>query len=219
MKEIAVLCALLLVCVESHSQVASDCIKLGEDADSRTMTNTCSKPIVVAWCHQASDAKGTLSSLCNGGDNKRLFRMSKILDPGQTNKNRYSLPKGSTISFGACFGSFRDFQRVGSAGHYACSLDTRSDEKAMWRSSATAPSEQQACAKARSVAGASETCDCENRSETVVTCSVWTSQASAQSTPAAVVKTLLRNLLKCEPSEGDVCEIPATHKAAIATRG
>ena len=219
MKEIAVLSALLLICVQSHSQVASDCIKLGEDADSRTMTNTCSKPVVVAWCHQASDAKGTLSSLCNGGDNRRLFRMSKILNPGQTNRNRYSLPVGSNISFGACFGSFGDFQRVGSAGHYACSLYGQLEGRVMSRSMAAAATELQACAKARSVAGSSEACDCENRSETVVTCSVSTKQELPASTFPGLVKTLLRNLLKCEPSEGDVCEIPPTHKAATATRG
>lgn len=210
---------MMVICIESHGQIASDCIELGQDSESRTMKNTCEKPIVVAWCHQGSTAKGTLSSLCSGGDGKRLFRMSKILDPGQTNRNRYSLPLGSTISFGACIGGFGDFQRVGSAGHYACNIYRHQEKNLMWRSTAAAPTEEKACAKARAISDSSESCDCENRGDTLVTCSVLTRKVSPQSTSPALGKTLLLNLLKCEPSQGDACEVPPTHKAAIATRG
>lgn len=103
----------------ARAAVATHCIELGYNAKeaSRTLRNTCSSEVVVFWCHN-STGKAHRDSACD--PSKSLYRMNTPLAPGAVKVNRYTLPAGSQLTYGACFGSWFSFALLDHTGRYLC---------------------------------------------------------------------------------------------------
>ncbi|MEY3253121.1 MAG: hypothetical protein RL227_2094 [Pseudomonadota bacterium] len=98
---------------------AAHCIEIGDDVkqESRTLKNTCSSEVVVFWCHNGTD-KRSRNSACD--PSKRLYRMNTPLAPDAVKVNRYMLPAGAQLTYGACFGSWYSFAVLDHTGRYLC---------------------------------------------------------------------------------------------------
>lgn len=102
---------------QAAAQNAQKCVSIGNAKRAQTITNNCSRKIEVVWCHNKNQ-KGYRSGLC--GRKNKFYQKHRVLKPGEEHDNRYSLPKGTRINYGACFGGYYSTKPKGSRGRYAC---------------------------------------------------------------------------------------------------
>ncbi len=104
------------------SRDALDCIVIktvrGNDVTSEygTITNICKSRIAIVYCHSASPELRTKDTECGYGG--RYFQQFTQLEPGETIGNPLSLPAGTHIYFGACFGDDGSVKTTGN--RYRC---------------------------------------------------------------------------------------------------
>jgi hypothetical protein len=165
-----VLATLVLVGIPAqpvHAADATHCIELGDDKaqHSRTLKNTCGSEVIVFWCHNGTN-KASRDSACDPG--KRLYRMNSPLPPGAVKVNRFSLPLGTQLTYGACFGSWSAYALLDHTGRYLC-LPQRAggsgSEKRLLHTH-QGPDVDSACAEATAAAqafGRVSECSCESR--------------------------------------------------------
>jgi len=96
---------------------AKRCIRVGRSGNSQTLTNTCRDKVEVVWCH-LKETKATRRGVC--GQKGKFYQKHDVLKPGQVKKNQYSLPLGTRINFGACYGGYYTTKQTGSRGSYSC---------------------------------------------------------------------------------------------------
>ena len=65
-----------------------------------------------------STGKEHCDSACD--PSKGLYRMNTPLAPDAVKVNRYSLPAGAELTYGACFGSWYSFALLDHTGRYLC---------------------------------------------------------------------------------------------------
>lgn len=104
---------------QAAAQNATKCISIGSGSRSQTMTNRCNRKIEVVWCHN-KDRKGYRSGLCGRKD--KFYQKHDVLKPGEKKENRYSLPKGTRINYGACFGGYYTTKPKGNRGRFSCKI-------------------------------------------------------------------------------------------------
>ncbi|MCZ6885565.1 MAG: hypothetical protein O7E53_04265, partial [Alphaproteobacteria bacterium] len=54
------------------------------------------------------------------GRKGKFYQKHSVLKPSQVKSNRYSLPRGARISYGACFGGYYSTKRQGSSRRFTC---------------------------------------------------------------------------------------------------
>ncbi|MGY8991507.1 MAG: hypothetical protein ACKVHL_07945 [Rhodospirillales bacterium] len=96
---------------------AKRCIRVGRSGNSQTLTNTCRHKVEVVWCHNKK-TKATRRGVC--GRKGKYYQKHDVIKPGQVKKNQYSLPLGTRINFGACYGGYYTTKHSGLSGRYTC---------------------------------------------------------------------------------------------------
>ncbi len=196
----------------AHAADAADCIDLGEDKaqKSRTLKNTCSNEVMLFWCHD-NTAKAHSESACD--TNKRVYRQQTPLKPGEIKVNRYSLPAGSTLTFGACYGSYGSFAILDNAGNYLCFPQrvSSTDSQQKWLHTRKGDDIDTTCAEAKDSAkayGSISECSCESRGKIAI-CRVESIGKFSEDSRAGMIadaKRLLREALKNQ--EGTCAQSP-----------
>lgn len=191
----------LLLCGHAYAQNAADCIQLGATPKAQSLTNTCSEPVIVFWCHDLNQAS-LKDGLC--GETRRYFRKNTMLKPGQTESNPYSHPLGAHLSYGACFGSYNSFEIIGEDGSYLCKGDHATATEI---STSSAPDRAAACKQARELAasnGIPGECDCATKGKVFI-CHVAAATArqarSFEDYATALAKGKIREALKCKEDD------------------
>ena len=67
------------------------------------------------FCHSPTSLSDTSNTVC--GNKGRYDQQHPQLSPGESQDNYYSLPLGTIISYGACFGGFRSAQQTANGGY------------------------------------------------------------------------------------------------------
>lgn len=111
---------ILLDCSESSAQDAKHCIKLrnGKEYEwskesTPYLTNTCDRDVEVVWCHETGKDE---VSRC--GYKGKYLQSNHVLKPGEKRFNSYTVPEGSAIRHGACFGGYYSTKVEGES--YSC---------------------------------------------------------------------------------------------------
>jgi len=119
MKEIAFAVSAVLSCAApiAHAGDAKHCVRVGSSASAQTLKNVCNQKIEVVWCHD-KDKRGYRDGLCK--EDGRFHLEHTVLEAGEMKDNRYSLPQGATIRYGACMGSYYTTKQQGMSGGYNC---------------------------------------------------------------------------------------------------
>lgn len=100
----------------SYASNATDCVALGSNSVSQTLTNNCHHKIEIAWCHTFT-GHGYKTGLCkNYGV---FYQLYAVLDPGEAKENQYSLAHDSTIHYAACSSGYT-LKQSGMDGHFQC---------------------------------------------------------------------------------------------------
>lgn len=108
---------LVLLSAASFAKPAPNCVRISTGDRSQVITNVCNVEIEVVWCHEL-DKKGYRSGLC--GSDGKFYQKHRALDPGESTDNKYSLPLGTRINYGACTGGYYSTKQVGNNGRYSC---------------------------------------------------------------------------------------------------
>lgn len=109
--------ALTFVPETASAQDASRCVSVGSGSRSQTLTNRCNRKIEVVWCHHKNQ-KGYRDGLCR--TENKFYQKHVVLKPGEVRENKYTLPRGTQISYGACFGGYYSTKPSGMGGGYRC---------------------------------------------------------------------------------------------------
>ena len=200
---------------------AAQCIQLDDDLkkESRSFKNTCSRDVIVFWCH-ADVGPGARSSACDPA--KRLYRQNRVLKAEEVTTNRFSQPLGAEIQYGACFGSYFSFELLDGEGNYICKPEGTKSESGKSRLVHTAgrPSEDDACKAASELARGSgnlSQCVCEQRGQINI-CRVESDFKSGGSeSMLESAKTQLRKYTSCKSENRTDCVFPKT--VSIGRRG
>lgn len=193
----------------AHAADATHCIELGDDAKeaSRTLKNTCSSEVVVFWCHNGT-GKAQRDSACD--PSKRLYRMNTRLAPGAMKVNRHSLPAGTQLTYGACFGSWSSYALLDHTGRYLCLPQRNGGSGAEKKLLHThkGPDVDSACAAVTATAqafGRVSECGCESRGSVVVCRVESTGKGFDNSTWINDAKRQLREQLKNSTPADNAC--------------
>lgn len=201
------LCALLLYAPLAFPADASICVQFGVTEKSQTIKNLCPQEIVVFWCHDdARRREGTC------GDGNYYYRLNRTLKPGEVSINQYSLPLGANITHGACVGGYGAYKYTDNKGGYLCKpANAASGEAAITVSTASAATPDEACRKAKSMAGNGadpSECACDRRGQ-VSFCRVQTSGAKPAGSAVDAAREKLRELARCKPEDKDCKSQPS----------
>jgi hypothetical protein len=105
--------ALLLfgtISVQARADNAEDCIKIvgvtsASDPSRRSqiIKNVCKRKVGVMWCHEAvgKELPQAFPSVCRL--NGKFYHQRRMLEPGETHDNYFSLPANGRIHWAACF--------------------------------------------------------------------------------------------------------------------
>lgn len=196
----------------AHANDAAKCIELGDDLkqNSRSLTNTCSREVIVFWCHSNVDANSK-SSACD--PTKKLYKQNFLLKPNDVKTNRFSLPLGSTIHYGACFGRYYSFELIDGEGTYLCKPEQVKSEARKSRLVHTVGRslEEEACKAALLSAlpfGNPSGCTCEKSGQMNI-CRVESDDKSRSSDALLnSVKAKLREYASCMAEDRRDCVLP-----------
>lgn len=209
---------LLLISGPALAEKAEQCLQFGTTEKGQSIKNVCGEDIVVIWCHDY-DKQGYQGGLC--GSDKRFFQYNTVLKPGEINANYYSLPANAHISTGACFGSYGSYKYTDKIGGYLCKPPkTASGDTVAITSTASAPTAEEACKKAQSMAGKdgnSGECACQVRAKVSI-CRVQSTGAK-HDTAVGNVKEKIRELAECNPDDNDCIARRSKSKGGIGIRG
>lgn len=205
----------------AHANDAAECIQVGEDIklSSRTLKNTCNREVIVFWCH-AYAGSDTNSTACD--PTKKLYKQNSLLKENEVKSNRYALPLGAKIHFGACFGSYFSFELLNGEGAYFCKPEREASEAAKPRMIHTVGRalEEEACeAASKSAApyGHPSECICEQRGKINI-CRVASDFESGGADAIFVaMKKKLREFASCNSELRKDCVRPAF--VSIGRRG
>ncbi len=180
---------------------AASCVQLGTTATAQSLKNVCGESIIVFWCHNSSKPVNK-GGLC--GDNKRYYRLTTMLKPGQVDSNPYSSPLGAHIAYGACFGDYGSYKYTDDKGGYLCKPPKSATKSASTMiSTSSGPTEEEACLKAKLLASDSGTpgeCACKKHGKISV-CKVESSGPKPAVSVINNLKGMLRELAKCDPHD------------------
>jgi hypothetical protein len=96
--------------LQARAENAEDCIKIvgvtsASDPARRSqiMKNICKRKVGVMWCHESGgkELPQAFPSVCRL--NGKFYHQRKMLDPGETHDNYFSLPVHGRIHWAACF--------------------------------------------------------------------------------------------------------------------
>lgn len=101
---------------------AANCLRFGQITESQTITNICSVVVNVMYCHTPTTLPGGWFDSTCGADG--FYTQRTWLSPGEVKDNKFSLPLGTTIWYGACQGgsnpSLPSGKEVSLTGDYVC---------------------------------------------------------------------------------------------------
>lgn len=217
---------LLLLCSRfAFADAAVSCLQFGTTERAQSITNTCGKEVIVFWCHDSDKPDSFIQGGRCGADGK-YYRKQWVFKPGHTEDNSYSLPLGAKISYGACFGGYGAFATMDDNGGYLCKLPkSAAGGGAIYTSTATAPSADEACNKAQTMAreGIGEDndrtvgqCACQTRGSMNI-CRVQSTGPKPGFSVIGAAKKEIRERTKCKPDEQD-CK-PSRKSVATGGRG
>jgi hypothetical protein len=200
---------------------AAECIQLGDDPkqNSRSLKNTCTRDIIVFWCH-ADVGRGSRSSTCD--PTKKLYQMNTLLKPEEVKTSKFSLPKDAEVQYGACFGSYFSFQLLDGEGNYICESERAKSDSGKQRLVHTVgrTSEEEACKVASELAQATSNpsqCVCEQRGKMNI-CRVESDfKPGGYASILASAKALLREYASCKSENRNDCKFPKM--VSIGRRG
>lgn len=207
--------ALLLCARFAFADDAAICVQFGVTEKSQSMKNICSQEIVVFWCHDAERRK---EGTC--GDGRYYYRLNRTLKPGEVSINQYSLPLGANITHGACVGGYGAYKYTDNKGGYLCKPSNAASGKVTIVSTASAPTSDEACRKAQSIAGNGgnpSECACDRRGQVSI-CRVQTSGPKPAGSAIGTTKEKLRDLTKCKPEDKD-CKPPTRRNVGTGIHG
>ncbi len=101
----------------SFAQPAANCVRISSANNAQRLTNVCNTKIEVVWCHELN-RQGYRSGLC--GHDGKFYQKHHVLNPGESTQNKYSLPLGTRIHYGACTGSYYSTKVKGMSDRYSC---------------------------------------------------------------------------------------------------
>ncbi len=118
---VSILALAIFTAGPAFAEDAAGCVKIGQVVKARSsaqsLTNTCGRKIEVIWCHKKA-GKPYRRGVC--GRNGKFYQKHGEIKPGQTISNPYTLPTGTRIYYGACFGGYYTAKQVGMEGKYGC---------------------------------------------------------------------------------------------------
>ena len=190
---------------------AAGCLSLGAKGNSQTLTNNCATKVHVIWCHGPSDKDR--STEC--GHKDKYFQQNTVLEPGESKENKYSLPLGATINYGACEGSYGTATPVGknTQNEYYCKAGKNAlGETSPFTITTSGKNRDEVCTRAQDLASESSQvpgeCACELRGSVYI-CRVQSTGPKPKETPADVLirkgREKIKEEFKCKP-EDDACQ-------------
>lgn len=95
---------------KKHKYKAEDCIKIIYNDGTTAMRNSCNYTTWVSYCATTGNKK------C--GTTSKYYKSMTKLRAGETYQNKYSLPTGANIKYGACYE--KQASQLNSDGSYTC---------------------------------------------------------------------------------------------------
>lgn len=187
--------------------VATDCLQIGVKENAQSITNTCNERVIVVWCHD-SDMSDSFIQRGRCGTANKFYRRQWVFEPGYIQSNPYSEPLGAKISYGACFGSYSSIEVVDEHGGYLCKLPKSAlGSYAIYTSTASAPSADEACNQAQVIAKNEGKvvgqCACQTQGNTSI-CRVQSTGPKPETSVVSTLKDKIRDhVVKEKPSVED----------------
>ena len=200
---------------------ATGCVSLGTKGDSQTLINNCGTKVHVIWCHGPSDK----DRFTECGSKGRYFQQNSVLDPGESKVNKFSLPLGATIIYGACEGSYGTTTPVGknTQNEYYCKAHKNAlGEATPFTVTTAGQSRDEVCTRAQTLASesgqVSGECACESRGSLYI-CRVQSIGPKPKETPADALirkgREIIKEKFKCEPDDNDCRKKKLTNPGGI----
>lgn len=218
-----------LISFPSYAGDAAQCIALSDSKDdnrSRALTNNCHAEVMVFWCHHGT-ARVTGDTACDPA--KTYYRQQSALkphgEPGSVKTNRYSLPIGADVTYGACFGSYGSFALLDNTGAYYCypeTVRTAGKDKTVMVQMAGQDQDKVCAALTDSASsfGRPGECACQTFGQRLAFCRMVVMDAKIDKPSLlARLKAMIRSSVTCEPGKDADCKPQPSRMVATGVRG